>query len=265
MGTRLLAILGICALVACAPAAPQPTAERPGSTTRSSPQLDAAPSLQKTLSVTPAELFGQDIPQYVREALRSDSKVTFDVRMPAGYNPSRPAALLVFIPARPRAKLPADWRDVLDSRQVIFVAARSSGNTVSNGKRISYALMARVLAEQHWTLNPNRIYVSGFSGGGRVASLLTAQFPKSFHGAIYFSGVNFIDEAPELYQALRHHRFVFIAGEFDFNLEGTERSRAQYEAAGITHTRLLVVPRMEHDLPPASVLDEALAYLYLGG
>lgn len=255
MGIRLLSFLSIFVLIACAPVAPGPTGA-PEVT-----QYNQAPALQKNLTVTPADLFGDDIPSYVSDVLRSDSKVTFDVRLPLGYDPARPAALLVFIPARPRAKLPGDWSDVLDAHNVIFVAARLSGNTVGNGKRISYALMARVLAERHWTLNTSRIYVSGFSGGGRVASLLMAQFPKAYEGAIYFSGVNFVEEAPELYAPLRHHHFVFIAGEFDFNLEGTEHSRAQYEAAGISHTKLMVVPKMEHELPPGEVLDEALEYL----
>lgn len=264
MGIRLLSLLSILLVMACAPVEPgsaRDTASTDPQTPISRTRPSAPAALQKTMTVTPVDLFGEEIPVYVREALRSDARVTFDVRLPEGYQPSRPAALLVFIPARPKAQLPGDWRKVLDDQYVIFVSARSSGNTVGNGKRISYALMARVLAEQHWALNEDRVFVSGFSGGGRVASLLTAQFPKAYEGAIFFSGVDFIEEAPELYGPLRHHHFVFLAGEFDFNREGTEHARAQYEAAGISHTKLIIVPKMEHELPPGEVLEDALGYL----
>jgi predicted peptidase len=107
-----------------------------------------------------------------------------------------------------------------------------------------------------------RIYVSGFSGGGRIASVVATNFPEVFKGAIYNCGVNFWDEnTPESLKLIRNNRFVFITGSKDFNLRDTKRVFKKYEKAGVEQIKLMVIPHMSHSNPGRSDYAQAIAFL----
>jgi len=122
-------------------------------------------------------------------------------------------------------------------------------------------LAVQALAKDH-VFDPGRIFVSGFSGGGKVASLVATQYPEVFTGALYICGVYFWkeDQTPNVERVLGN-RFVFLSGSKDFNRMQTRRVQQRYIAAGAGHTRLIIVPGMAHRLPDAAHLTEALRFL----
>ena len=61
-----------------------------------------------------------------------------------------------------------------------------------------------------YEINQDRIYLAGFSGGGRVASIVAAEYPHIFKDAIYTSGVNFWNKiASRNIEQIRRNAYVF--------------------------------------------------------
>lgn len=110
------------------------------------------------------------------------------------------------------------WREVMDQQNLIYVSANGVGNEIPTLRRMVMANLAVRTLAQRYTFDPARIYVSGFSGGGKVASLLATQYPEVFNGALYICGVNFWqeDQTPKVERVLKN-RFVFLSGTRDFN------------------------------------------------
>ena len=66
-------------------------------------------------------------------------------------------------------------------------------------------------------MNPERVYVSGLSGGGKMASMVAIDHAHLFKGAIYNCGVEFWDSPPRRIAEIRRHHpnlyevfFLFI-------------------------------------------------------
>src|SRR5205807_8781048 len=97
------------------------------------------------------------------------SEERFIVYVPAAP-PRQGYGLLAFVPPWPEASLPPRWAATLDRQGVIFVSAARSGNDASVlARREPLALLAAHNLMQRYPVDPERVYVGGFSGGARVA------------------------------------------------------------------------------------------------
>jgi hypothetical protein len=106
-------------------------------------------------------------------------------------SPARGYGLLVFVPPWDGAALPAGWRAELDKAGVIFVGAAGSGNDANVlGRREPLALIAEANVARLYKLDPERIYVGGFSGGAHVAERLALAYPDVFSGALLDAGAD---------------------------------------------------------------------------
>ncbi len=85
--------------------------------------------------------------------------------------------------------MPPSWKTVLDDKGVIFVSAAKSGNAENAiGRRMPLALLATHNIVQKFTVDTERVYVSGFSGGSRIALRLALGYPDLFKGAFLNAG-----------------------------------------------------------------------------
>jgi hypothetical protein len=144
----------------------------------------------------------------------------------AVYVPSHPPArgygLLVFVPPWENAMLPRGWAAILDRRGVIFVSAANSGNEANIlDRREPLALLGAHNIMQRFHVDPERIYIGGFSGGSRIALRLALGFPDVFRGAFLNAGSDPIGDAqtplppPELFSRFQMTRIVYISGQND--------------------------------------------------
>jgi hypothetical protein len=102
---------------------------------------------------------------------------------PHGYG------LLVFVPPWQEARLPEGWGPVLDHFGMIFVSAARSGNEENVlERRAPLALLGAQNVLTHYPVDPDRVFVSGFSGGSRIAMRLALAFPDLFRGALLNAG-----------------------------------------------------------------------------
>ena len=128
---------------------------------------------------------------------RPEATARWAVYVPAGYDPARPAGVMVFVSASPQARAAGQWDKVLDDRNLILISPHDAENALTPSSRIVAAITGLdVLAEEGYRLDPDRVYASGFSGGGRVATLLMWHYSDIFTGGFPQGGANHPRELP---------------------------------------------------------------------
>ncbi len=209
----------------------------------------------------PEILGARAIPAY-EELIDVDQTNKWEITVPENYDPANPPGVIVYISPQDTIKIPSGWLDVTDKMNLIWIAALKSGNKVPANERMVKAMLPLAVIQSNYKINPERVYITGFSGGGRVASLAATYYPGIFKGAIYNCGANFWNqENPEQIEQIKQNRFVFLTGSQDFNLNDTKNIYAKYKKAGAKNIKLMVVNRMGHANPKRRKFAQALEYL----
>ncbi len=223
---------------------------------------NTAQSGEFKISSTVVKLLGQTSAQSFEQILPADQPVEWVVYVPESYDARMPAGILVFISANNSGKIPGDWKKIMDKYNLIWIGANRSGNKIATSLRVIYAILAPAAIGQDYKINADRIYISGFSGGGRVSSMVAVDYAHLFNGAIFNSGVNFWGkDKPKRYDEIKNNYYVFITGTKDFNLRDTKKVYSAYEKAGIPNIKLLVIPFMSHEQPRPKKYEEAINFL----
>jgi len=214
------------------------------------------------ISSTVAELLGKTSAQSFEQFIPVDKSIEWAVYVPKNYDPNIPAGILVFISANNSGKIPSEWKRLMDMYNLIWIGANKCGNKIATSLRVTYAILAPTAIGQNYKINVNRIYISGFSGGGRVSSMVAVDYAHLFKGAIFNSGVNFWGkEKPKRYDEIKKNYYVFITGTKDFNLRDTKKVYNAYKKAGIPNIKLMVIPFMSHEQPRPKKYEEAINFL----
>jgi len=221
----------------------------------------------------PAETF-EKVTGMTYEKLKlkpKDGKLTFEndgkeiswqVHVPKNYNPAKPPGVFVYINAGDGGKIPGKWKELMEKHNLIWIGADKSGNKFYNYWRISMALEGLRRIKDTYSVNDERVYLSGFSGGGRISSYLAVGRPDVFKGAVYHCGCNAppTKDAKNLKIAKKHY-YVFVTGTKDFNLNDTKGVVNNYKANGFKNTKLIVVNGLGHKTPETKEMDQALEFL----
>lgn len=182
--------------------------------------------------------------------------------------PAEGYGVLVFIPPTPSWQVPRSYIAVLEARGIIWVAARKSGNAQNVfERRMPLALHALAWAEAHYRINPKRRYISGFSGGGRVAQRVALAFPDVFSGAMLIAGSDPLDEngavipSPDLFRLFQTRtRIAHVTGANDLvNRAHDRRTRDVMQRYCVAHLFKHVQSRTDHWIPPKRGFAKALA------
>lgn len=208
------------------------------------------------------EALGPSHPPEYAEAFRSDAHIVFRLYVPKTYDPSQPAGIVAYVSPSRSGAIPNAWKRVIGERNLIWVSVDKSGNDSSILRRMAETLAAVNYVRNRYHTDEGRVFVAGFSGGGRLASILAYTHASLFRGALYICGANaFPGSDPLTIARMRQNRFVFLSGSKDFNRTDTEIVHRAYEAAGITGTRLMIKHNLAHELPGAGEFDDAMEWL----
>ncbi len=212
---------------------------------------------------SPLELLGEQGAADAADILRSDDNLGWQIYVPDSYDAERPAGVVVYVSPSPRGGPPRIWKQPLEEKNLIWIGANNSGNRVAVGKRIFLAMLAPKVLANDYVLDANRIYVAGFSGGGKTASRVSSARPETFRGAIYIAGAAAwgTSTPPPKLAIVKQNYHVFLTGTDDFNERLTRRVYESYKAAGVENCELIVVKRLGHELPGRSVFVRAIEYL----
>lgn len=207
---------------------------------------------------------------------------TFEVFVPPGYTEDRPHALLVWVSPTPFGGTEREeFQKVLSDHDVTWIGANNSGNARSRWDRTALALDAAAAMLDLYNIDPERVWVGGYSGGGRVSGGLVMLYPEIFRGGLFVMGCDFHRQLPvsdhpgavwpaafrepstkALRTLRRERRFVILTGTRDFNVSKSRSVHQAYLDQDFRHVRLLVVPGMSHyDPVPAEWWERAFAFL----
>jgi len=182
---------------------------------------------------------------------------------PNGY------ALLVYVPPSDQGEVPSRWTRVLDRHGFILVTAANSGNdTGAFDRRAALAVLAATNVIGLYHVDPQRVYVSGFSGGSRMAMRLALGYPDLFHGALLDAGSDTIGDTvppppkPLLEQFQTSSRLIYLTGQQDdFHLDMDSRSRHALPEWCITDVETIHMPWLGHELAEPGAMERALVAL----
>jgi len=198
----------------------------------------------------------------------------FLIYQPAAQPPPHGFALLVFVPPWQDARLPPGWAMVLERLGVVFITAARSGNDENPmGRRVPLALLAAAEARRRFPIDPERVYVGGFSGGSRIALRIALAYPDVFRGTILDAGSDPIGtrEVPlppqDLFALFQSQtRLVYITGERDPDHLADDamsiRSLHQWCVANVDEE---VQPHVQHEVALPGALSQALGSLAARG
>lgn len=209
------------------------------------------------------------------------SKETFEILLPEDWNAADPYGLFIWISAGDSPRIPEEWEAVLAKHRLIFIGAKNSGNKRNIFDRVRMAIDANHNLRQRYRIDGRRVYVSGFSGGSRVASMLGVAWGDMFSGTICCMGANFYTDVPapdgkvyglnylpdeQLLPLVKQAcRYSLISAENDFNLANT---KGVYENGfvkeGFQHVQIFEVPGLGHKMPPADWLEKAIQFVDQG-
>jgi predicted esterase len=202
----------------------------------------------------------------------------FRIGLPPDYSSNSAWGLFVWVSPANQPRIPRAWEQELTKRRFLLVSAYRAGNERNAIERCRLALDATYNLCRQYRIDRNRIYIGGFSGGGRIASILGVSCADVFAGCLAVCGVDFHQQVPagggQFYpatyrpdsrlaaRAREHGRFVLLTGEFDPNRENTKATAEHgFRANRFRHISYLEVKGMKHALPSAAVFGSALAYL----
>lgn len=242
-------------LLAAAPARPAPP---PGYT--ATVPVSAPTRLDWTFAVTsrslpdpPADLLAKDY---------DSAKQSYELFLPPRLNSKQLVPAVVFVSA---GDAPAGWKAFEPACKALglaFVGVRNAGNNVPPPKRVRIVLDCLDDLRRQVPLDPDRTYIAGFSGGGRIACGIAFALPEYFGGVIPIgAGGDIRDESYLRHRCADRLSAALVVGANDFNRGEVERWKAPYWTALGVRAKVWVVPNAGHAMPPAATLQEALKWL----
>ncbi|MGB0371420.1 MAG: hypothetical protein ACPGN3_08715 [Opitutales bacterium] len=115
---------------------------------------------------------------------------TYDIRFPDNFDPNETYGLVTYINAgNDGGTEHSSWWPTMDKYRLIWIAGDGIGNGQFTDKRNGVAIKGAMRMTELYNIDPNRIYVSGNSGGSRSASSLSYHRDDFFTGLITIVGV----------------------------------------------------------------------------
>src|SRR5262245_19488163 len=109
---------------------------------------------------------------------------TYDLYVPENYNPKQACPVIIFVSAGP---VPAGWsafESICKEKGAIFASPYRAGNGVESKRRVRIIMDVLDDVRSKYRTDPDRTYISGISGGGRIACGIAVSVPEYFGGAI---------------------------------------------------------------------------------
>ncbi|MEM6453874.1 MAG: hypothetical protein AAF772_02145 [Acidobacteriota bacterium] len=222
-------------------------------------------------------------PDLPADAMTYDlAEESFELFVPDTYRPEKPAGLLVWISPTARGDVwQPEVRAALAARNVIWVGANHGGNPRALWDRVGLALDALHNVPQHYAIDDARVYVGGYSGGGRTASRVALLWGELVDGGLFWFGCDHFRKLnvperrgivwparlptptrPQQNRLMRTGRYAYVTGERDFNRAETKAAYDDMRVLGFAGARYLEIPDADHYVGlPADWFGRALDVL----
>lgn len=188
-------------------------------------------------------------------ACLTDTSIKYSLYLPSGYDPDEKYPVIFAFDPHAKGELPVNlFKDMAEKYGYILIGSNNSQNGLSQEQTMHFYEVMSDDVLGRFSVNRERIYTAGFSGGSRVASSL-AIFKGGIAGVIGCSA-----GFPSLSEAIQF-RFDYIGyvGDEDMNYLEMITLQDALSRAGYRHH--LVVFKGKHDWPPKSSVPEAFIWM----
>jgi predicted esterase len=190
------------------------------------------------------------------------SKQRYQLFVPKDYHKDKAWPMVLFISAGGEPMGWKQWQKLCEEQGIFFASPFDAGNATAAGQRTRIILDVLDDVRRLYRIDPDQTYLTGFSGGGRMSCAIAFALPEYFGGVIPVCGTNPLP-GPAWQRQRIEDRFsvAFVTGEKDPNRKENEVFMAPwFEEIGI-RSKLWVVPKMGHTIPPHAVQSEVYAWL----
>lgn len=177
----------------------------------------------------------------------------------------RPMPLVLFISFQ---DTPVGWNvfgPTCAQRGVIFAEPMKAGNMTPTLKRVRIVLDVLDDLRRRYTIDPDRTYIAGYSGGGSTAALIATALPEYFGGVIASNTVVPIPQTASRLERVRSRLSVvmFAGGREPLALNVGRLDGPIFAKFGV-RSQYRVFPGRGHAMPHAPAFDDAYAWLEQG-
>jgi predicted esterase len=189
----------------------------------------------------------------------------YELFVPPKVDPAQPSPLVLFISPGKQPAGQAQWKSVCEANGLLFASPYEAGNDCDTRQRVRIVLDVLDDVHRRFTIDPDRTYIGGFSGGGRIACAIGFSLPEYFGGVIPICAAGELRDEPWLRHRVQARLSVAqLTGETDFNRGECERFRGPLLADLGVRTRIWTVAGLGHGIPGAKTLQEAFIWLEEG-
>ena len=182
--------------------------------------------------------------------------------VPKDYRSDKAWPVVLHISAGKRGTGWNVWKSVCQRHGILFVGPHNAGNDCPGPRRARIVLDALDDVRRNYHIDPDRTYLCGFSGGGRVACQLAFALPELFGGVVPLCAAGELRTEPWLRQRVIDRLSVaFVTGERDFNRGEVERFRGPMLSDVGVRTKVWVVPGLGHRPPGPPILEDVFQWL----
>jgi len=184
---------------------------------------------------------------------------------PASRGKKEGRPVMLFISASDN---PAGWGNletVCKQKGILFASPFEAGNNTPLPRRVRIVLDVLDDIRRRYPTDPDRTYIAGFSGGGRVVCGIAFALPELFGGVMpVCAGGDLRDEPWLRHRLIDRLSVAFVTGTNDFNRGEVERFRGgMFSEIGV-RTKVTVVPQLGHGIPDAMVFGPVVDWLDAG-
>jgi acetyl esterase/lipase len=186
----------------------------------------------------------------------------YELYVPTRRDPRTPLPLILFVSPIDE---PMGWKhfeSLCKKLGFAFAGPRGAGNDCEPKKRVRIVLDVLDDVRRSIPIDPDRTYIAGFSGGGRIACAVAFALPEYFGGALPICASGDLRSESWLrHRVIDRLSVAMLTGETDFNRGEVERLRGPYLRELGVRARTWMQPGLGHGIPDEKTLGEALRWL----
>ena len=188
---------------------------------------------------------------------KSDASISYALYLPSAYNAGTLFPVIYIFDPHADGLLPVSkYKDLSEKYGFIMIGSNNSKNGVA-WEAINQTIKTMMDDSQNrLSIDKNRIYTAGFSGGSRVASSV----------AIYDGGIRGVIGCsagfPQLNKKLENKfDFIGIAGNEDFNMTEMKNLDKSLETSGLRHQ--FIIFNGIHEWCPVEIFNQAFQWILI--